>query len=142
METLAGVALTSERQARDLRSTLKATGVDMEDAAAVADAIGKAGGVDAVVKAGRKAAATVKPRASKADPKPAPKAEAKAEAKADPAVYLHDAIGVAMKAAGGNRAMLELLASAMEDAAKGIRVALDAKPAPVGKAKRKAVAAA
>jgi len=109
---------------------------------AVADAIGKAGGFDAVVKAGRKAAATVKPRASKADPKPAPKAEAKAEAKADPAVYLHDAIGVAMKAAGGNRAMLELLASAMEDAAKGIRVALDAKPAPVGKAKRKAVAAA
>jgi hypothetical protein len=142
METLAGVSLTSERQARDLRSALKGSGVDMEDGKAVADAIANGGGVDAVVKAGRKAASTSKPKASKADPKPAPKAEAKAEAKADPAAYLHDAIGVAMKAAGSNREMLDLLASTMEDAAKGIRAALASKPAPIGKATRKAAASA
>jgi hypothetical protein len=142
METLAGTTLTSERQARDLRAALKGSGVDMEDAKAVADAIASGGGVDAVVKAGRKAAATVKPKASKADPKPEPKAEAKAEAKADPAAYLHDAVSVAIRAAGSNREMLDLLASTMEEAAKGIRASLAKEAAPIGKAKRKVVATA
>ena len=142
METIAGVSLTSERQARDLRAALKGSGVDLEDGKAVADAIGKAGGVDSIVKAGRKAAATVKPKASRADQKPEPKAEAKAEAKADAAAYLHDAVAVAIRAAGSNRAMLELLASTMEDAAKGIRASLAKETAPIGKAKRKAVASA
>jgi hypothetical protein len=142
METLVGVEMSSERQARDLRQALKADGVDLDDAAAVRETIAKNGGIAAIVAKSRKARETVKPRANKADPKPEVKADPKPEVKADPAAYLHNAIGASMKAAGSNRDMLELMAQTMEDAAKGIRAALNRAPAPVGKAKRKTPAAA
>jgi hypothetical protein len=148
MERIAGETLTSERQARDLRKALTDSGIDLEDADAVRAAIAAAGGVSAMVANARKVREESKPKASKAAPKA--KAEEAEEGDdepttpktTDPAATLFDTVSAMIRAANGNRATLELMATTLEDFAKGIRKGLDVKTPAIGKAKKKTPAAA
>lgn len=149
MERIAGETLTSERQARDLRKALTDSGVDLDDTDAVRAAIAAAGGVSAMVANARKVREESKPKASKAAPKA--KAEEAEEGDddatptpktTDPAATLFDTVSAMIRAANGNRATLELMATTLEDFAKGIRKGLDVKTPTIGKATRKTPAAA
>jgi hypothetical protein len=151
MERIAGETLTSERQARDLRKALTDSGVDLDDTDAVRAAIAAAGGVSAMVANARKVREESKPKASKAAPKAkADEAEEGDEGddepttpkSMDPAATLFDTVSAMIRAANGNRATLELMATTLEDFAKGIRKGLDVKTPTIGKATRKTPAAA
>lgn len=147
MERLAGVELRSERQARDLRQALKGIGVDMEDENAIRAAV-SAEGVDGIIGRYAKSREASKPTPSKA----APKADADAKAddadatlakavKADPLAAMHDAVSACIVAANGNRDILAAMSEALKTLAAGIDKGLAKEPAPIGKAKRKTVAA-
>ena len=145
MERSAGVELRSERQARDLRQALKGLGVDMDDDNAIRAAVA-AEGVDGIIARFAKSREASKPTPSKA----APKAEteeteetaslAKA-VKADPLAAMHDAVSACIVAANGNRDMLAAMSETLKTLAAGIDKGLAKEPAPIGKAKRKAVTA-
>jgi len=136
VEKAAGVPLASERQARDLAASLKADGVDMEDADAVRRAIDADGGVAARVTKYRKGRAAA-PRASKDAPsKPTPATVA------DPVAAVDDAVALIVNACRGNRETLALVADNLARHAEAVRRMakpgpVATAPAPIGKATRK-----
>ena len=130
VEEAAGVALTSERQARDLAASLKADGIDVADRDAVRNAIAESGGVAERVATFRKGKVTSGRKASASAP-----AKPTAAMVADPVKSCDDAVQVLRDACRGNAETLRLLADNLRRHADAISASI-ASPAATGKARK------